>query len=150
MRSLSLRQAEEHCSETGSRFTAPRQAVLDVILRAGTPLSAYDILGEMPGGAKPQTVYRALEFWQREGFIHRIGSLNAYVACRAGHRHAGAQFMICDICGAITESHICHMPESFSDEADKKGFAVRHWVLELHGNCCKCGPEKPLPRGCPR
>ncbi len=137
-----LKRAEEHCILTGCRFTEPRQAVLGIVLRVSKPLSAYDILDEMPRGTKPQTVYRALEFWQKEGFVHHIGSLNAYIACRAEHRHSGAQFLICDGCGSITESHMCHIPQSVSDEARKKDFSVRHWVLELHGNCQKCGPEK--------
>jgi Fur family zinc uptake transcriptional regulator len=148
VRNSLLKRAEEHCAETGSRFTAPRAAVLGVVLRVAAPLSAYDILDEMPAGTKPQTVYRALEFWQKEGFIHHIGSLNAYVACRAGHRHTGAQFLICDHCGSIAESHMCHMPRAFSNEAREKDFSVRHWVLELHGHCRKCGSEKSSPGAC--
>jgi Fur family zinc uptake transcriptional regulator len=104
----------------------------------------------MPDGTKPPTVYRALEFWEQEGFIHRIGSLNVYTLCHAGHRHDGGQFLICDSCGDVTEAHICDMPPGFKAEAKAQGFHLDGWFLELHGLCKKCQPgaEHSCPHGC--
>ncbi|OYW37449.1 MAG: hypothetical protein B7Z42_10080 [Brevundimonas sp. 12-68-7] len=46
--------------------------------------------------AKPATVYRALEFLDRLGLLHRIASISSYVACSGyAHRHTAA-FLICD------------------------------------------------------
>ncbi|MGB4058039.1 MAG: hypothetical protein WBK77_08155 [Alphaproteobacteria bacterium] len=67
------------------------------------PLGAYEIperLGKKIKNPKPPTVYRAIEFWAEHGFIHRVESLNAYVACEAGHQHKSAQFMVCNDCGS--------------------------------------------------
>ena len=138
-----LRDAEKHCEETGGRLTAPRRSVLEIVAASKTPIGAYDILKNMKGDVKPPTVYRALEFWEGEGFIHRIGSLNLYTACQAGHRHSGAQFLICDDCGSVTETHSCDVPDICTDTARKNKFTLRGWFLELHGQChdCSHGPS---------
>lgn len=145
-----LNDAEKHCEKIGGRFTAPRRAVLSVIVESDKPIGAYDILKKMPGDVKPPTVYRALEFWEQEGFIHRIGSLNLYTACKAGHRHSGAQFLICDDCGNVTETHTCAVPDICTTTAEKNKFKLRGWFLELHGQChtCQGGPEAHIGCSC--
>src|SRR5690349_12792813 len=80
-----LARAEAYCVANHERLTAPRRRVLQLLLQAGHPVKAYDLIaafGEDGSPAKPPTVYRALEFLSRLGFAHRIESLNAYVACR--------------------------------------------------------------------
>jgi Fur family zinc uptake transcriptional regulator len=133
-----LKQAEKYCADHNHRLTDPRRAVLSVIAAAGRPLGAYDIIAAMPRGTKPPTVYRALEFWESEGFIHRIGSLGLYAACHAGHRHNGTQFMVCDDCGGVEEAHICDIPAPFQKIMTGKNFTMKRWNLELHGTCAKC------------
>lgn len=133
-----LTEAEAHCREHGHRFTDPRRTVLEIILRAGQPVGAYDIIAAMPDDAKPPTVYRALEFWEREGFIHRISSLNVYAACHAGHRHAGSQYLVCDDCGRVEEIHMCRLPGPLQAKIDEAGFVPARWNMELHGMCRNC------------
>src|SRR3546814_6225694 len=81
---------------------------------AGQPIKAYDLLeliragndagGEGAGAAAPPTVYRALDFLLANGFIHKLESVNAFVAC---HHPSTAQhsvpFLICDRCHSATE-----------------------------------------------
>jgi Fur family zinc uptake transcriptional regulator len=45
----------------------------------------------------------------KSGFVHRLESLNAFVACAEPHDHSHSMtaFAICDKCGQVTE---------FSDE----------------------------------
>lgn len=145
-----IRDAELHCEAKGSRFTEPRKAVLTIIAQSKTPIGAYDILRKMPNGAQPPTVYRALEFWEKEGFLHRIGSLNVYTICKAGHRHSGGQFLICNNCGTITETHICAMPKDFAAEAKGRNFHLEGWFLELRGLCenCYAGKDHQSPEVC--
>jgi Fur family zinc uptake transcriptional regulator len=57
-----------------------------LIADAGKPIKAYDLLdkvreGEGAGAAAPPTVYRALDFLLANGFIHKLESVNAFVAC---------------------------------------------------------------------
>jgi Fur family zinc uptake transcriptional regulator len=133
-----IEAAIAHCKKNGHRVTDPRVDVLRVLIGAGKPLGAYDIISSMPGGTKPPTVYRALEFWQAQGFVHRVDSLNVYTFCHAGHRHEGSQFTVCDVCGTIEEMHICTPPAALLEEAERKNFKVRRWNAELHGTCTKC------------
>ncbi len=132
---------ESYAAQNGHRLTDPRLYTLDIIAGAANPLTAYDVLDELSkhlDKPKPPTAYRALEFLVEHGFIHRIESLNAYVACAEDHKHKGSQFMICDECGRVEEVHLCHIPEALKKQAEGKGFTLSHWNAELHGRCGKC------------
>lgn len=136
-----LKTAEEYCMMHKHRFTQPRQEVLKIVSMSHKPLGAYEILdqlGKVIENPKPPTAYRAIEFWQEHGFIHRIESLNAYVVCEAGHQHKGSQFMICDGCEKVTEAHMCDLPEELQSMIETKGFEAQRWNIELHGTCDLC------------
>jgi len=133
-----LQSAEVRCGLALERFTTPRRRVLELLLRADTPLKAYDLIaafGQDGASAKPPTVYRALEFLERLGFAHRIESLNAYVPCRLEGGHTAA-FVICDCCGEAEE-----FAPSFADQlvaAEAVGYTVRSVTLEARGLCAAC------------
>ena len=132
--------------KNGHRITPPREHVLSIIAAADQPMTAYDVLdalGEKLDRPKPPTAYRALEFLMRSGFVHRIESLNAYVACSENHKHQGSQFMICDTCGHVEEAHLCHIPAALASQANEKGFRLFHWNAELHGQCGACENSQP-------
>ena len=136
-----LKKAKTYCEDHKCRFTEPRMQVLKIIASSKKPIGAYEVLeklSKITDNPKPPTVYRAIEFWQRHRFIHRIESLNAYVGCEAGHRHSGSQFMICDDCGTVIEAHLCDLPQPLKDTMDKKTFTPSKWNVEIHGVCEKC------------
>ena len=136
-----IEKAAEYCESNKQRLTEPRRHVLDIIARSVKPLGAYDVLEQlslMVDNPKPPTVYRAIEFWQKHGFIHRIESLNAYIGCDAGHRHKGSQFMICDDCGMVIETHLCELPLPLKDSTDQNTFVPSRWSFEIHGHCENC------------
>lgn len=141
MTTIITKSAENFCDDNGHRFTDPRRFVLEIMAKTSKAMTAYDILdalGQFLDKPKPPTAYRAIEFWQDHGFIHRIESLNAYILCDAGHHHAGSQFMICDDCGDVTEAHLCHLPDGLQSKAKGQNFNVNHWSVELHGQCGAC------------
>lgn len=137
-----IHTVEAYCAENGIRFTAPRRLALEIIAaNSGKPLGAYDVLealGKKLDNPKPPTAYRAIEFLQKHGFVHRIESLNAYVACRSDHRHEGSQFMICEKCGKVTEAHLCSLPASLADRVRGEDFHLSRWNAELYGLCRDC------------
>ncbi len=136
-----IRHVEQHCENTGKRFTDPRRFVLEIIASSEKPIGAYDILAELGKkivNPKPPTAYRAIEFLQTEGFTHRIESLNAYVVCHADHKHSGSQFMICDDCGTVIEAHLCKLPKDLEARTKNEGFHLARWNTELHGTCRDC------------
>jgi Fur family zinc uptake transcriptional regulator len=136
-----LEAAEERCAGSEQKLTTPRRRVLELLLQAGEPMKAYDLIAAFaPGGApaKPPTVYRALEFLERQGFAHRIESLNAYVACRQGPQAHAAAFLICDCCGAAAEVDPVGT-EPLRELAGEAGFKVEVVSIEAHGLCAACG-----------
>ncbi len=136
-----MKSAEEFCRENAQRFTDPRRHVLEIIARSEKPVGAYEVLeqlGAYVDDPKPPTAYRALEFWMEHGFIHRIESLNAYIACGTDHRHMGSQFLVCDGCGTVIEAHLCRLPEDLEKRVQKEGFKLSRWDAEVHGLCSAC------------
>jgi Fur family zinc uptake transcriptional regulator len=135
-----LAAAERRCSANGERLTAPRRRALEMLLTARQPVKAYDLLSDFHAGgraAKPPTVYRALEFLERQGFAHRVESLNAYVACRCGARTHAAAFLICDCCGATAEVEQAAglVADALGEAA---GYALSAVSIEAHGLCAAC------------
>ena len=136
-----VNQAKLFCVRHKERLTKPRLEVLKIIAASYKPLGAYEILeelGKIIHSPKPPTAYRAIDFWQQKGFIHRIESLKAYVICKADHRHAGGHFMICNDCGVAIETYIGDLPESFKSSVAKNAFTPSSWNVEIHGLCGQC------------
>ena len=92
--------------DQGVALTETRRKVFELVIKAGQPVGAYRLLEAMQDkGTRvmPPTVYRALNFLQGKGLVHRIESLNAFVACtHSDHAHEG-QFLICSDCGKSEE-----------------------------------------------
>jgi Fur family zinc uptake transcriptional regulator len=135
-----LAEADGRCARAGERMTQPRRRALQLLLEAGRPMKAYDLIANFGGqghAAKPPTVYRALDFLSRQGLAHRIESLNAYIACDVGERSHAAAFLICDCCGA-TEEIEPFAPEKVQQAAAEAGYAIDKVTVEAHGRCPAC------------
>lgn len=138
-----LARAEETCRQRGLRLTPQRRAVLAALAEAKRPLGAYDIIEELrPGGGRgpaPIVIYRALDFLRENGFIHRLESLNAFIACP--HRHGSGEkvvFLICEACQHVEEAVAAPLSEALTRLAQGHGFAARRQVIELAGICRHC------------
>lgn len=133
--------AARTCSRRGVRLTPLREQVLRLVWGSHRPVKAYDLLESLRrehAGAAPPTVYRALEFLLREGLIHRIESLNAYVGCGDPSRPHTGQFLICRVCGAVAELNDDEISGLIGRKAEQQGFTMDHQVIELTGLCPKC------------
>ncbi|MFP5449230.1 MAG: Fur family transcriptional regulator [Alphaproteobacteria bacterium] len=133
--------AEHKCLAAGERWTASRRRTYELLIRAGRPVKAYDLIaGYADAGetaAKPPTIYRALDFLAAHGLIHRIESLNAFLACSVeGHAHT-AQFLICDCCGRAEELD-AGIETIAASAAKQRGFTPTRVVMEVHGACADC------------
>jgi len=139
---------ERASQERGLRLTPIRARVLGLIAEAGKPLKAYDLLdqirvgnidGEGAGAAAPPTVYRALDFLLANGFIHKLESVNAFVAC---HHPSTAQhsvpFLICDRCHSAVELEDAQVVAALDERARALGFVPQAQTLEVHGLCARC------------
>lgn len=137
--STALQQAETRVAGAGSKWTEPRRRVYELLVRAGAPVKAYDLMEAYADDrtAKPPTVYRALEFLEQAGLVHRIASLNAFVACDSAKVAHAAAFLICDCCGSAQEFDPGEVrPASVAAKAE--GFTPRTIALEVRGRCAAC------------
>ncbi|SDK82105.1 Fur family transcriptional regulator, zinc uptake regulator [Franzmannia pantelleriensis] len=134
-------QAEQQCQQRGVRFTPIRRRVLEMIASADGGLKAYDLLDELAvehASARPPTVYRALDFLIEQGLVHRIESLNAYVACPCPEHAHCFQLLICRLCGRVEELHLDDVNTQLASRARSLGFRVERQTIELLGTCEEC------------
>lgn len=149
-----LAQAEARCIARGARLTELRRDVLALILAAPQPSGAYALLDGLRAtrrAAAPPTIYRALEFLQEQGLIHKIERLSAYIGCvdtghdhGHGHDHAHqAQFLICRRCGTVAEIEDHALAHALTNAARRAGFTVSGATIEAEGLCASCQAQPP-------
>jgi Fur family zinc uptake transcriptional regulator len=135
-------EVERQCGLRGLRLTAIRANALQLIADAGRPIKAYDLLDRMRqthDGAAPPTVYRALDFLLEHGFIHKLASINAFVACHhPGSAAHAVPFLICDRCHSAVELEDEKVAGLLDARARALGFVPRAQTVEMHGVCADC------------
>jgi Fur family zinc uptake transcriptional regulator len=127
------------CQDARQRWTPQRERALELLLEAGGPVKAYDLMGRFQEGATtaPPTVYRALDALVDLGLAHKIASLNSYTACHIDSRGHTASFLICDCCGSAEEipTPTGDMLQTIQAQSD---FQPTHVTIEAHGRCRNC------------
>lgn len=129
------------CLQKGLRFTPIREQVMQLVAVHGKPIKAYDLLEQMKakvGANAPPTVYRALDFLLEHGFIHKLSSINAFVACHHPSIEHSVPFLICDSCQSAIELEDESIANDLIHKANALGFKPRAQVLEVHGLCKVC------------
>jgi Fur family zinc uptake transcriptional regulator len=128
-----------------SPLTPHCKKVLDVLVKQGKPMTAYELLEKLRrfGIKAPPTVYRALESLMERGLVHRIETLGAFVACHDEdeldtHADHKAQFAVCRSCHTVTELHDERLDASIHALAKHLKFNVERPMLELMGLCERC------------
>jgi Fur family zinc uptake transcriptional regulator len=136
-----VRAVEAACRERGLNLTPIRAQALKCIAEAGKPIKAYDLLERMrggPGASAPPTVYRALDFLLEHGFIHRLVSINAFLACHhplAGHV---VPILICRRCESAQELEDESIAAGLDALARAQRFEPSSAYLEVLGVCARC------------
>jgi Fur family zinc uptake transcriptional regulator len=142
---------ETHNQELSMRLTNKRQLILSSLIKSGKALSAYEIIefcnAEFNYTLHPMTVYRALDFFRGRDLVHKLNSINKYIACAPnvkGHEHDIIQFLICKKCDKIDEVNI--QKSTLDDLHHNVLHAGFHFVSsQLEMTCiCKSCHEKSL------
>ena len=138
-----LERAERVCRSRGARFTEQRRRVYELIVRAGEPVTAYELLHRMGADGShpaPPTVYRALDFLQAHGLVHRLASQSRFVACDHPENGAhGGVFLVCGRCGQAVEWQDERVARAVARSAREAGFRLGGEVLpEVEGTCGDC------------
>ena len=124
-------------------LTKNQTLVYEILSNANGPLSAYSILDDLrcEGLQAPPQVYRALDKLLKIGLIHRLESMNAFIACRDPDcdSHQVTSFAICDDCGDVTEFAGEKISSQLKSWEKESGFTVKKTTIELRGVCSSCG-----------
>ncbi len=124
-------------------LTRNQSLVHAVLGKAEGPLSAYDILDAVraEGIRAPLQVYRALDRLMAAGLVHRLESLNAFVACCRPHRHgddAMIAFAICEGCGQVSEFSDEEIARRLASWTAANAFTPSKTTIEIRGHCRAC------------
>lgn len=123
-------------------LTKNQTLVMGALTNSDGPLSAYTILDQLRdhGFRAPLQVYRALDKLVEFGLVHRLESLNAFVACRhpGCDGHQTIAFMICESCGQVNEISDGVLTKRLKALADEASFALKKTTIELRGLCRIC------------
>jgi Fur family zinc uptake transcriptional regulator len=134
-------RARSYAVSKGIPFTPMRQRVLALLAASGKPMAACQIAERLSDTRKVQAVqaYRALEFLQEAGCVHRLASRSAYFACDHLRRDdETVVFMVCSQCGAVQERASDLVARGLRGAAKATGFMPRRPMIELEGECAKC------------
>lgn len=133
--------AERVCAAKQFNLTPSRKRVLEIVWQRHEPIGAYDILAELAkegGRPAPQKVYRALEFLQEAGLVHRLDTLNAFLGCdRPEDAHSG-QFLVCTRCRRVAEIEDSLLNRTLKERARSLGFRLDASPVEIKAICSEC------------
>lgn len=140
-----LAEAEQLCNDRGTLLTPLRREVLKLLLERGGSAKAYDLHDDMRnahGRVAPMTVYRALDFLMQMQLVHRVDSLNVFIACShdeadsSDHRH-DTLMLVCTRCDKVVEQAAHEVASRLRTElADRFGFTAQG--VEAKGLCREC------------
>lgn len=136
-----LNEAEQICLAKGIRLTPIRKSLLEIIYSKTEKLTAYELLRLLRQSfpnAESMTVYRALDFLQTHGFIHRIATQNSYTACDTPQHHYVSQILLCEKCGQAQEINAAEISEMIQKTLLQHHFRLSAKPLELVGICQGC------------
>jgi Fur family transcriptional regulator, ferric uptake regulator len=136
--------------KAGISKTSQRLAVLDILLKATTPLSVNTIrqLLKTKVNIDKVTVYRILSVFKERGIIREIASAGGvgYFEMITAENHLHPHFS-CRSCGTLT----CMEPQPFIKMPDlilsKDNYSIEHIEINVSGLCSYCRdtikPESP-------
>jgi len=139
--SEAIAKAEHLCTARGVQLTAIRHQVLELIWESHKAIKAYELLERFKpqkNSAKPATIYRALDFLMTQGLIHRVESLNAFVACTCSDHQHEQLLLICKHCHEVEERTSAPMLQALSEELSDAHFIAHSKAIEIHGICGNC------------
>jgi Fur family zinc uptake transcriptional regulator len=132
----------DHTHPDTAGLTRNQACVFETLQKADGPLSAYTILDELreDGFRAPLQVYRALDKLVATGLVHRLESLNAFVACDhpEGDPHGAIAFAICGDCGRVDEFADDEILTRLGNWARSEAFRLDKTIIELRGTCSDC------------
>lgn len=144
-----IRFANSKFENSGKQLTEKRQQVLEVLLHANKPLSAYELTDQfnkvMETPILAMSVYRILDVLESVNLVHRIKSENKFMACSHTNddcQHTLSMLLICSSCNKVIEvNDEDDKVKSLFEQVEHTGFLPNKSQLEISGLCCQCKPK---------
>lgn len=141
-----ISKLRERVREQNLKNTTQREIILRAMFKKKGHFTPEEILSftqKEEGGKKIgiATVYRALNFFEQEGFVTSIsfGSDGKKYELNTKEHH---DHMICDVCDKIIEFESDEIERLQEVEAAKQGFLIKSHAMQLHGICKECQQQK--------
>ena len=143
-----LARAKAICKQQNIRFTHKRQQVLKILLTCHNAVGAYEIAEryaqQYTESIPTMSVYRILDFLTELGFVHKLNSINKFIACQhlsCEHKHDLPQFLICNSCQHTQEFSISKQTQQdLLQSSASMNFELSTKQIELFGLCKNCHP----------
>ncbi len=121
-------------------LSARQQSVYACLKNSTTPQGAYELLEclRTDGFKAPTQIYRALNSLITLGLVHKVDSLNAFVACTENHHQGTSIIAICDQCNSYQELSSETLDTLFKNLPNDRDFKARQMTIELKGSCSEC------------
>ena len=119
--------------------------VFEFIESSKSPLGAYDLLNNPNlraiGFKAPTQIYRALNQLLNLRLIHKVESLNTFIACCSEHETGPSILAICDNCGQVQDIPAEHLAAQIEKEVGQKFHGSKELKIELKGVCEECSSD---------
>jgi Fe2+ or Zn2+ uptake regulation protein len=92
----------------------------------------------------PATVYRILEFLEREGLVRRVSTtagVGRFDANLARHQH-----LVCRFCGSMTDFQQEPPSQLRLPRRGTAGFLAQEFDIRIVGICARCRSAAPAPK----
>lgn len=141
-----MTRVKKASSEHGFKMTITRTQILATILKSKKALSAYEVADQVKldfeRSIPTMSVYRILKVLTDANLIHKISSVNRYVACShiaCDHQHQFARFLICSKCFKVKELMTQgDTVRGIHKDIEGSGFEVINDQVELNCVCSIC------------
>src|SRR5665213_3778635 len=135
-----------HLLRTDQRYTAGRQAVIELLASFARPLSISEISEAIPEVPR-SSAYRHLSDLERAGLVRRIAASDEFARFELAedlteHHH----HLLCTSCGRVIdvtptpafEQTVAKMVQELAVQQD---FAATSHALDVKGHCANCAHE---------
>ena len=143
---INFNYAESLCKQRNIKLTDKRRKILHSLIEANRAVSAYELIDYLrlnfDQDFAPMTVYRILNFFEKQGLVHKLQSTNKFVICAHNgdcHSRKTPQFLICNSCQTVDEVFIeDELIDAVHSNIKATGFYISEPRFELNGICRNC------------
>lgn len=134
----------------GTRLTAQRQLIWDVLHQTGDHLTAEQIrarlAGRLPGLNLP-TVYRTLVFLRHAGLVQELHLGEGPVRYEASELEERHPHLVCRGCGRIEHVEAPALAGALEAAASARGYAEQEIEVVVYATCAACIARRPRAAG---